>query len=171
MHIKRIKRILVFVALLVIVLLIAGCGSDMNLGASMSGFSEPEEAPATVEAFDESAEAIEHDYESADADDEEDEQTDPAEEQIEDKEDEQAGLAQEQVVDDRIVTVILNTNKDRKRIHLDNKSCSNKIGKGNKQVWTGTADELIEYARKYGYIACGSCHPERELSIDLPTKK
>ena len=43
MHIKRIKRILVFVALLVMVLLITGCGSDIILAASMSGFSEPEE--------------------------------------------------------------------------------------------------------------------------------
>lgn len=170
MHMKRIKCILVFVALLMIVLLLTSCGSDINLGASMSGFNGTEEASPADEEGEESTDIEEYDYEAADTDNEEDEQTNSAQEHV-DEEDGQADSVEEQIIDNRIVTVILNTNKDRKRIHLENKSCSNKIGKNNRQEWTGTADELIEYARKYGYVACGSCHPERELDIDLPTKE
>ena len=65
MHIKRIKRILVFVALLVMVLLITGCGSDINLGASMSGFSEPEETLPVDDEGEESADMEEYDYENS----------------------------------------------------------------------------------------------------------
>ena len=168
MQIKRIKRILVFVALSVIVLLITGCGSDINLGASMSELNEPDEASATVEDYDESAEAEEYDNESADADDEEDEHVESAEEQITDEEDKQADSAEEQVADDRIVTVILNTNKDRKRIHIPGTSCANQIHEENYLEWTGTESELVEYAKEHGYVACGRCHPDVKLGIDLP---
>ena len=71
----------------------------------------------------------------------------------------------------KTVTVILNTNKSRKRIHIPGKHCAETIGANNKQEWTGTEQELIEFAKEYGYVACGSCDPDKELGIDLPTNK
>lgn len=140
---KQIKKFL-FVTIILLLLFATGCGVNQNLGASMLHANEIAESAAESDVIE--------DYDA-----QKEQQLDQTEE--------------DQIKDDRVVTVILNTNKNRKRIHLENRSCSNKIGANNKQEWTGTADELIEYARKYGYVACGSCHPEKELDIDLPTNK
>ena len=72
--------------------------------------------------------------------------------------------------DDRVVTVILNTNEDRLRIHMPGTTCAKQIHKENYQEWTGTADELKKFAEEHGYVPCGQCHPELELNIDLPTR-
>lgn len=152
---KQIKNFLIVAILLVLLLFATGCGINQNLGASMLQTNEIEE-PASEEEPAADVDVVE------DSDVLEEQQLDqPEEDQIE----------EDQIVDDRVVTVILNTNKDRKRIHLENRSCTNKINAENRQVWTGTADELIDYAREHGYVACGSCHPEKELDIDLPTNK
>ena len=73
--------------------------------------------------------------------------------------------------DDRTVTVVLNTNPTRKRIHLADSRCVETIKPENRSDWTGTADELKKYAEENGYVPCGTCHPEKKLNIDLPTKK
>ena len=77
----------------------------------------------------------------------------------------------ENAADDRTITVVLNTNEDRKRIHMSNASCVETIKDENRLEWTGTADELKEYAEKNGYVPCGTCHPEKKLNIDLPKRK
>lgn len=151
---KRIRLLVVFVALLMIVSLAAGCGSDINLSASMSDLNEPEEASVVADEKEESADIEEFDYEYAD--DEGDGQTEIIEEK--------------QVVDDKTITVVLNTNKDRKRIHIPDTSCAKQIHKENYLEWTGTESELVEFAIKNGYVACGRCHPDTKLGIDL-TKK
>lgn len=69
------------------------------------------------------------------------------------------------------VTVILNTNKDRLRIHMPGTSCAEQIHDENYKEWTGTAEELKAFAEQYGYVSCGSCHPDKKLGIDLPQKK
>lgn len=69
------------------------------------------------------------------------------------------------------VTVVLNTNKDRRRIHIPGTSCAKQIHTENYEEWTGTAEELKAFAEQYGYVACGSCHPDPKLGIDLPKKK
>jgi len=74
----------------------------------------------------------------------------------------------DQTADDRVVTVVLNTNPDRKRIHLKDTHCAGQIHPENYQEWTGTADELKDYAEKEGYVPCGSCHPDTYYGIDLP---
>lgn len=73
--------------------------------------------------------------------------------------------------DDRVVTVVLNTNPDRKRIHLSDAKCIEKIKPENRSDWTGTADELKEYAEREGYVPCGTCNPDKKLGIDLPERK
>lgn len=153
MHIKRIKHILAFVALLVMGLLITGCGSEINLGASMSGISEIEENTAVNDEFDEPDESDEYDYDDTKQDEE-------------DEEIEQVG--EEQETDDNTITVVLNTNKERKRIHIPGTSCANQIHEENYLEWTGTEAELINYAKDNGYVACGRCHPDTKLGIDLP---
>ena len=70
-----------------------------------------------------------------------------------------------------IVTVVLNTNKDRRRIHIPGTSCAKQIHTENYEEWTGTAEELKAFAEQYGYVSCGSCEPDKELGIDLPKKK
>jgi DNA-entry nuclease len=77
----------------------------------------------------------------------------------------------ENTADDRIVTVVLNTNKDRKRIHIPDTRCAKQIHEENYQEWTGTADELKKFAEENGYVPCGTCHPETKLNIDLPKRK
>ena len=77
----------------------------------------------------------------------------------------------ESSADDRIVTVVLNTNKDRKRIHIPDTRCAKQIHEENYQEWTGTADELKKFAEENGYVSCGTCHPETKLNIDLPKRK
>ncbi len=73
--------------------------------------------------------------------------------------------------DGSTITVILNTNPDRKRIHMPGTSCADQIHKENYEEWTGTAEELKEFAEKEGYVPCGTCHPEKKLNIDLPKRK
>lgn len=77
----------------------------------------------------------------------------------------------ERSADDRIVTVVLNTNPDRKRIHIPDTRCAKQIHEENYQEWTGTADELKKFAEENGYVPCGTCHPETKLNIDLPKRK
>ena len=72
--------------------------------------------------------------------------------------------------DEGSITVVLNTNPDRKRIHVPGTHCASQIHAENYLEWTGTAKELNEYAKENDYIACGSCHPELKLGIELPTK-
>ena len=159
MHINRFKCILVFVAVLMLILLITGCGSGIDLSASMAGINENEETQSVEAEYDESVDTDEDDHDDTE-DDEYDEEAEKAE-----------PVEEKQEPDDKTITVILNTNKDRMRIHIPGTSCANQIHEENYQEWTGTEEELINYAREYGYVACGRCHPETKLGIDLPTKK
>ena len=89
--------------------------------------------------------------------------------------DESAGAADQaeentEAADARVITVVLNTNKDRKRIHLPDESCTKDIKPENYAEWTGTEDELEEYARKNGYVPCGRCDPDKKLGLDLPDR-
>lgn len=52
-----------------------------------------------------------------------------------------------------ICDYVLNTNS--KKFHYPNKSCSNRISDENKELFTGTREELIDI----GYSACGICKP------------
>ncbi len=153
MHMRRTKYIIICVVLLLILLLATGCGSEVSLGASMSGLNETEE---TTDISDEDVESEdieeeEYDYEFAD---EEAEQT----EQIEEN----------QADDSGDVHVVLNTNPDRKRIHIPGTSCAGQIKEENYLDWTGTEEELVKYAEENGYVACGRCHPDTKLGIELP---
>jgi DNA-entry nuclease len=73
--------------------------------------------------------------------------------------------------DDRVIKVVLNTNEDRKRIHMADAGCVETIKPENRSDWTGTADELKKFAEENGYVPCGTCHPEKKLNIDLPKRK
>ena len=77
----------------------------------------------------------------------------------------------ESAPDERTVTVVLNTNEDRKRIHMADAHCVETIKPENRSEWTGTADELKKFAEENGYVPCGTCHPEKKLNIDLPKRK
>ena len=147
MYINRFKCILVFVAVLMLILLITGCGSGIDLSASMAGINETEETPSVEAEYDESVETDEYDNDDTEEDeyDEEDEEGEETEQVEEDQE------------TDNTITVVLNTNKDRLRIHIPDTSCANQIHEENYQEWTGTEEELINYAREYGYVACGRC--------------
>ena len=152
MDMKRIKYIIICAALLLILLFATGCGSGVSLSASMSGLNETEETSDISDEEEESADIEEYDYEYAD--DEEEEKAEQAEE----------GKA----VDDRVVHVVINTNPDRKRIHIPGTSCADQIHEENYLDWTGTEEELLEYAKEHGYVACGKCHPDTKLGIELP---
>ncbi len=74
--------------------------------------------------------------------------------------------------DGNTITVVLNTNKTRKRIHMaDSKRCIESINPENYKEWTGTPEELKEFAEKNGYVPCGTCEPGEQLGIDLPKRK
>ena len=168
---KRMKRNLVYIALLVMLLvmlsLITACGSGVNLSASMSGVNESEEASSAVEEDEETAENVEDaDFDEEDADDSDEWAEDIDEDDLDTDE-----AADNSAVDGNTITVILNTNEDRMRIHMPDTSCAGQIHAENYQEWTGTEQELIDFANEYGYVACGRCHPEKKLGIDLPTKK
>ena len=169
---KRMKRNLVYIALLVMLLvmlsLITACGSGVNLSASMSGVNESEEASAAVEEDEETAETEDYDAEDVDFDEDNDEESDEwAEDSDEDAVDTDEAEG-DSAVDGNTITVVLNTNKDRKRIHLLDTSCAGQIHAENYQESTGTEQELIDFANEYGYVACGRCHPDTKLGIDLP---
>lgn len=153
---KSLKLFLLITALIAALLLGTECGAE--LGASMSPTEAQEEALAVSG---DTAKSPESDL--GQLQDEDSVQTEDAD-QIEEDND-------TLTTDDRIVTVILNTNKDRKRIHIPGKSCANQIKKEHYLEWTGTADELKEYAEQNGYVACGKCYPEKVLDIDLPINK
>lgn len=151
MHMKRFKYIVICTALLLILLLATGCGSGVSLSASMSGLNETEETTDISDEDEESADIEEYDYEYAD--------------------DEEASTGQteeSQTTDGKIVNVVINTNPDRKRIHIPGTSCAKQIHEENYLDWTGTEEELLEYAKENGYVACGRCHPDTKLGIDLP---
>lgn len=65
MHMKRFKHIIVYVALLTILLLATGCGSNVNLSASMAGFNELEETSTADNEGEVSADMEEYDYENS----------------------------------------------------------------------------------------------------------
>lgn len=151
MHMRQFKYIVICTTLLLILLLATGCGSEVSLSASMSGLSETEETSDISDEDEESAEIEEYDYEYAD---EEEEQTGQAEEN-------QEGSG-------KVINVVINTNPDRKRIHIPGTSCADQIHEENYLDWTGTEEELLEYAKEHGYVACGRCHPDTKLGIELP---
>lgn len=153
---KTLKLFILITALIAALLLGTGCGAE--LGASMSPPGAQEEESVVSDDTAESSESDLYQLQNEDT-----AQTEDAD-QIEEDNDSLTS-------DDRIVTVVLNTNKDRMRIHIPNTSCADQIHEENFQEWTGTADELKEYAKENGYVACGRCHPERELNINLPIKK
>ena len=165
------KRILVFIALLVMLSLITACGSGVNLSASMSGVNESGEASAAAEKDEDSVETEDFDSEDADFDEAFDEEDDEWAEDSDEDDVDTDEAEEDSAVDGNTITVILNTNEDRKRIHMPDTSCAGQIHEENYQEWTGTEQELIDFANEYGCVACGRCHPDTKLGIDLPKKK
>lgn len=153
------KKKLLYSALIILMitsmLFISNCSDTSNLAGSVSNVTQ--ETPEDTEKNSSGQTEKNTDNNNADADDK------------------FTGIAAEAnssevPYDEEVITVVLNTNKDRRRIHIPGTYCAGQIHEENYLEWTGTADELNEYAKKYGYVACGSCHPETKLGIDLPTK-
>ena len=168
------KRKILYFALVIMLItsfaVLTGCGDMSKLAGSVSSVMEEESSEDAEETVIDQTEEQSDDLESTTAEDMVDEQSkETGEEQ---SEEEQLGdVEEEQHEDVNTITVVLNTNKERLRIHMPGTSCSEKIKEENYLEWTGTSDELINYANEHGYVACGTCHPERKLGIDLPTNK
>lgn len=153
------KKKLLYSALIILMitsmLFISSCGDTSNLSGSVSNVTQDTQEDTEKNSSEQTEKNT--DNNNADADDK------------------LTGIAaevnsSEEPHDEEVISVVLNTNKDRRRIHIPGTYCAGQIHEENYLEWTGTADELKEFATKYGYVACGSCHPENELGIDLPTK-
>ena len=168
------KRKILFLALVIVLItsfaVLIGCGDMSKLAGSVSSVMEEEPSEDAGETVIDQTEEQSDDLESTTVEDLVEEQSEEASEE-QDEEGQPGEVDEEQREDANTITVVLNTNKDRLRIHMQGTSCSEKIHDENYLLWTGTEDELIDYAKKYGYVACGTCHPERKLGIDLPTNK
>lgn len=162
---KKVKWLTLIAAIIIALICIAGCGMDSSsLGASAN---IPDASADTI--AEEGADEMEAAYNEEDVDDIEDDYDVEDLEEI--TEDEKVADDEEKLSDERTITVVLNTNKNRKRIHIPDTRCANQIHEENYLEWTGTAEELIDYAKKNGYVACGMCHPDVELNIELPKNK
>ncbi len=60
--------------------------------------------------------------------------------------------------EDSAATGVYILNKNSKKFHLPNRSCSDSIKEENREEYNGSADSLIEI----GYSACGICKPDVE---------
>lgn len=61
--------------------------------------------------------------------------------------------------------IILNSNPDRMRYHLPECRGVKQISEEHYQKYELTKEEIKEKEENAGWIACGWCHPDRELGV------